>query len=107
MRNTAVFAALMACVASAPLAAKEGMFTPGQLPEIADDLRAMGLEVSPEKLSDLTGFPLRGHFRFALLPLHHFNLGASHAPTSPELGRELPFHPIRVPRQTQGGGFAL
>tara|TARA_R110000751_G_scaffold2018_11_gene9288 strand:+ start:120454 stop:122616 length:2163 start_codon:yes stop_codon:yes gene_type:complete len=58
MRNTAVFAALMACVASAPLAAKEGMFTPGQLPEIADDLRAMGLEVSPEKLSDLTGFPM-------------------------------------------------
>jgi hypothetical protein len=58
MRNTAVFAALMACVASAPLAAKEGMFTPGQLPEIADDLRAMGLEVSPEKLSDLTDFPM-------------------------------------------------
>ena len=58
MKNTAVVAALLACVASAPLAAKEGMFTPGQLPEIADDLRAMGLEVAPEKLADLTGFPM-------------------------------------------------
>ena len=58
MKNTAVVAALLACVASAPLAAKEGMFTPGQLPEIAEDLRAMGLEVAPEKLADLTGFPM-------------------------------------------------
>ncbi len=58
MKNTAVVAALLACVASVPLAAKEGMFTPGQLPEIADDLRAMGLEVAPEKLADLTGFPM-------------------------------------------------
>ena len=58
MKNTAVVAALLACVASAPLAAKEGMFTPGQLPEIADYLRAMGLEVAPEKLADLTGFPM-------------------------------------------------
>ncbi|MBO6769361.1 MAG: S46 family peptidase [Erythrobacter sp.] len=58
MKKTAVVAALMACAASAPLAAKEGMFTPGQLPEIAEDLRETGLEVSPEALSDLTGFPM-------------------------------------------------
>lgn len=58
MKKTAVVAALMACAASAPLAAKEGMFTPGQLPEIAEDLRKTGLEVSPEALSDLTGFPM-------------------------------------------------
>ena len=51
-------AALLACVAAAPLAAKEGMFTPGQLPEIAEDLRETGLKVSPEALSDLTGFPM-------------------------------------------------
>ena len=43
MKKTAVVAALMACAASAPLAAKEGMFTPGQLPEIAEDLRKTGL----------------------------------------------------------------
>ena len=58
MKRTAVVATLMACVAAAPLAAKEGMYTPGQLPEIAEDLRATGLEVSPEALSDLTGFPM-------------------------------------------------
>ena len=58
MRKTATVAALMACAASAPLAAKEGMFTPQQLPMIADDLRATGLEIDPEALSDLTGFPM-------------------------------------------------
>mgnify|MGYP005811285073 CR=1 FL=1 len=55
-------AVLMAGVAasslSGPLAAKEGMFTPEQLPEIADDLREAGLELDPDALSDLTGFPM-------------------------------------------------
>ncbi|MBX7527519.1 S46 family peptidase [Qipengyuania vesicularis] len=58
MRTTATVAALLACAASAPLAAKEGMFTPQQLPEIADDLRDTGLELDPEVLTDLTGFPM-------------------------------------------------
>ncbi|WP_100259504.1 S46 family peptidase [Qipengyuania seohaensis] len=58
MRKTQVVAALLACVASAPLAAKEGMFTPGQLPEIAEDLKETGLEIDPETLTDLTGFPM-------------------------------------------------
>ena len=58
MRKTATIAALLACTATAPLAAKEGMFTPGQLPEIAKDLKETGLEIDPETLSDLTGFPM-------------------------------------------------
>ena len=58
MRYTATAAALMACAASAPLAAKEGMFTPQQLPEIADDLRETGLELDPQVLADLTGYPM-------------------------------------------------
>ena len=58
MRYTATVAALMACAASAPLAAKEGMFTPQQLPEIADDLRETGLELDPQVLADLTGYPM-------------------------------------------------
>ena len=64
MSKSVFAAALLAGAATstlslaAPLAAKEGMFTPGQLPEIADDLRKTGLEVSPEALSDLTGFPM-------------------------------------------------
>ena len=58
MRKTATIAALLACTATAPIAAKEGMFTPGQLPEIAEDLKETGLEIDPETLTDLTGFPM-------------------------------------------------
>ena len=38
--------------------AVEGMFTPDQLPEIADDLKAKGLELDPSNLTDLTAFPM-------------------------------------------------
>ncbi len=38
--------------------AKEGMWTPDQLPMIADDLREAGLELDPEALTDLTAFPM-------------------------------------------------
>ncbi len=59
MRNKAIaIAVLLAGVAAQPLAAKEGMFTPDQLPEIADDLKETGLELDPETLSDLTEFPM-------------------------------------------------
>ncbi len=34
------------------------MFTPQQLPLIADDLREAGLEIDPKALTDLTGFPM-------------------------------------------------
>ena len=59
MRTKALFiVALLTGVAAHPLAAKEGMFTPEQLPEIAEDLREAGLELDPDALSDLTGFPM-------------------------------------------------
>ncbi|WP_366523814.1 S46 family peptidase [uncultured Algimonas sp.] len=49
----------MIALAAAPAAhAVEGMFTPDQLPEIAADLRAKGLQLAPEQISDLTGFPM-------------------------------------------------
>lgn len=38
--------------------AKEGMFTPDQLPMIAKDLKDTGLEIAPEALTDLTAFPM-------------------------------------------------
>lgn len=38
--------------------AKEGMFTPDQLPEIAKDLRKTGLKLKPNSLTDLTAFPM-------------------------------------------------
>ena len=53
-----LMAGVAASTLSGPLSAKEGMFTPEQLPEIADDLREAGLELDPEVLSDLTGFPM-------------------------------------------------
>ncbi|HSH28207.1 MAG TPA: S46 family peptidase, partial [Wenzhouxiangella sp.] len=51
--------ALAAALALAPAAwAKEGMWTPDQLPQIADDLKETGLELDPDKLDELTAFPM-------------------------------------------------
>ncbi len=50
--------ALPVMLTSMAATAKEGMYTPEQLPAIADDLKATGLQISPEQLSDLTGFPM-------------------------------------------------
>ncbi|MGD2133381.1 MAG: S46 family peptidase, partial [Maricaulaceae bacterium] len=36
----------------------EGMWTPAQLPALADDLRRAGLEIDPETLADLSAPPL-------------------------------------------------
>ncbi|NVD45443.1 S46 family peptidase [Qipengyuania atrilutea] len=58
MRKNLLTSFMLATVAASPLAAKEGMFTPRQLPEIAEDLEATGLEIDPDQLSDLTGFPM-------------------------------------------------
>lgn len=38
--------------------AKEGMFTPDQLPEITKDLRKTGLKIKPSQLSKLAEFPM-------------------------------------------------
>ncbi len=43
---------------AAPTIAKEGMFTPDQLPEITKDLRKTGLKIKPSQLSNLTEFPM-------------------------------------------------
>ena len=40
------------------VSAKEGMWTPDQLPQIAEDLRDTGLELDPATLTDLTAFPM-------------------------------------------------
>jgi hypothetical protein len=45
---------LLVCVASAD----EGMWRPKQLPELAAELKALGLEVDPASLSDLTSHPM-------------------------------------------------
>ena len=39
-----------------PAAAKEGMYTPDQLPEIAEDLKETGLKIDPQRLANLSGW---------------------------------------------------
>ncbi len=56
MKRCGVAACWIALISSAP--AKEGMFTPDQLPEMARDLRQTGLQLDPVELTDLTGFPM-------------------------------------------------
>ena len=43
---------------SSQVVAREGMFTPDQLPGIGEDLRATGLKLDPTGLADITAFPL-------------------------------------------------
>lgn len=45
-------------LAAAPVSAGEGMWVPGQLPEIAGPLRDAGLRLAPEQLADLGGDPM-------------------------------------------------
>jgi len=53
----ALCTALILCFGQSAFA-KEGMFTPDQLPEISKDLRKTGLKINPSQLSDLTSFPM-------------------------------------------------
>ncbi len=57
MKRTLMAAAGLVALAL-PAHAKEGMFTPDQLPEISKDLKATGLELDPSTLTDLTAFPM-------------------------------------------------
>lgn len=64
-RNNKIFnraqlipAAILAIAVSTTVSAKEGMFTPEQLPLIKQDLVKTGLELPPESLTSLTGFPM-------------------------------------------------
>ena len=54
----ALFASAALLALAMPVSAKEGMFTPDQLPEIAEDLKDTGLELDPADLTDLTAFPM-------------------------------------------------
>ncbi len=51
-------AALAGAMCSGAAFAKEGMFTPEQIPDIAGDLRATGLKLDAAALADLTAFPM-------------------------------------------------
>src|SRR3546814_15672342 len=51
-------AALMVAVLSTAASADEGMWQPKQMPEIAAQLKARGLQMAPEDLSNLAAKPL-------------------------------------------------
>ena len=57
MKKLFTAAALTAAVIT-PVIASEGMWRPGQLPEIADMLKAEGLQIDPGDLASLTEYPL-------------------------------------------------
>ncbi len=50
-------ALLLSCVASSAFA-NEGMWMPQQIPQLAAELRKMGLKIDPNKFADLTGDPM-------------------------------------------------
>ncbi len=54
MKKTLLAVALL----SAPALADEGMWMPQQLPEIASQLKAAGLQLDPQDLTELTEFPM-------------------------------------------------
>lgn len=56
--RTLLAAILSTTLLGVPAIAREGMFTPDQVPEIADELREAGLRLHPDALSDMTGFPM-------------------------------------------------
>ncbi|MCX7556610.1 S46 family peptidase [Xanthomonadaceae bacterium JHOS43] len=55
MRLSLLCAGLLAAL---PAAAVEGMWTPEQLPQVADALKKAGLQLDPATLTDLTGQPM-------------------------------------------------
>ncbi|MCI5045603.1 MAG: S46 family peptidase, partial [Aquisalinus sp.] len=58
MKKHFLLTAAVLLTATTSVHAKEGMFTPDQLPEISSDLRKTGLRLNPRDLTDLTAFPM-------------------------------------------------
>src|SRR5437016_12796364 len=45
-------------LAATPVFAAEGMWMPQQIPQLADELRKMGIKIDPNRFADLTGDPM-------------------------------------------------
>src|SRR5687767_11001711 len=50
--------AFLLLLAALPLAADEGMWMPQQVPQLAAELKKLGLQLDPNRLADLTGDPM-------------------------------------------------
>ena len=55
LRFLAAFAAMTLAAAAF---ADDGMWTPQQVPALADELKKLGLKIDPNQFADLTGFPM-------------------------------------------------
>jgi hypothetical protein len=58
MKRAAILLIALTMLTTTALRADEGMWQPSQLPELSDELRALGLEIDPAKLSSLTEHPM-------------------------------------------------
>jgi len=58
VRASLLAVALLIALFPGVLHAEEGMWPPGQLPEVSRELKELGLEVDPGSLSDLMGHPM-------------------------------------------------
>ncbi len=58
MKRLSVLAVVLFAAVSPVLQAEEGMWTPAQLPELAGELKRLGLELDPSGLTDLTAHPM-------------------------------------------------
>ena len=79
--------------------AKEGMWTPAQLPELEAELKAMGLQLTPQELADLSKGPLAAVINLngctasfisehgLLVTNHHCAVSAIQLNTTPEVNR--------------------
>nr|NIP18625.1 S46 family peptidase [Xanthomonadales bacterium]NIX13411.1 S46 family peptidase [Xanthomonadales bacterium] len=55
--NPTLMTALMLMICAAA-GAEEGMWRPGQLPDLAKELKELGLDLDPDTLTDLTAHPM-------------------------------------------------
>ncbi len=58
MKRTYLTLSLALSICSSVALAEEGMWRPGQLADLAPELRELGLEMDPTSLADLTGHPM-------------------------------------------------
>ncbi|NIM02193.1 MAG: S46 family peptidase [Acidobacteria bacterium] len=58
MKRSTILAVTVALVLGGTIRAAEGMWEPKQLPELAKELKAAGLEIDPATLTDLTDHPM-------------------------------------------------
>src|SRR5690349_16799012 len=49
---------LLALAVAVSAAADDGMWMPQQIPAVAGELKQLGLQIDPNQLADLTGFPM-------------------------------------------------